>query len=255
MLSFKKLALSLLLSVTAAASCASQLDDLVEQGRQALYGQSMDQSYSRALELYQLAAALGSAEAAHQIGHIYQHGLGVESDTPIAISWYEKAAKADFAQSQFTLGQLYEIGDGLPRNLRKALFWYHNAAKNGYDLAQLRLAFMYAKGMGTGADFVQATYYASLAYYQGNQLAAILLETLLPYLPELETKREYSTLWSKPESNSRPVAQVYQGSSVYLLEQINPDWMVVYSPEARRVAYLNTRSFITQSVTAVGAVR
>ena len=255
MSSYQQITLALLLSVTATFTNATQLDELVEQGDNAFYGLGVAQSYSRALQLYQSAAEKGSIEAAHYIGYMHQHGLGVESNMDTAVKRYRKAADADFAKAQFTLGQLSEIGDGLPRNLREALYWYHSAAQSGYDLAQLRLGIMYAQGLGTGSDYVQATYYAALAYRQGNQIAAVLLETLLPYLPEFETQLEYSTLWAKPDTDSRPVGQVYQGSPVYLLEQVSSEWMVVYSPEARRVAYLNTRSFIPQTATAAGGVR
>lgn len=255
MSSYQQITLALLLSVTATFTSATELEELVEQGDDAFYGQGVAQSYSRAMEFYRSAAEQGSVEAAHYIGYMHQHGLGVESDIGTAVDWYRKAAEGDFAKAQFTLGRLFEVGDGLPRNLREALFWYRSAAQSGYDLAQLRLGIMYAQGLGTGADFVQATYYAALAYHQGNQIAAVLLETLLPYLPEFETQLEYSTLWAKPETDSRPVAQVYQGSPVYLLEQVSHEWMVVYSPEARRVAYLNTRSFIPQTATAAGGRR
>lgn len=252
----QRITIALLLSVTAFTSAASPLEELVERGNNAYYGRGVAQSYSLAADIYQAAAAQGSAEAAHFLGYMYQHGLGREISLSTAIDWYAQAAEADYPQAQFTLGQLAETGTGTQRNLREALRWYRQAADNGYALAQLRLGMMHAQGMGTPVDFIQATYYSALAYHRGgNQVAATLLETLLPFLPKFTTALEYSTLWAEPELSSRPVGQVYQGSEVYLLEQLSHDWMVVYSPEARKVAYLNTRSFIPQTATAAGAKR
>ena len=249
----RQITIALLFSVTALTSAASPLDELVERGNNAYYGRGVAQSYTAAADIYQAAAAQGSAEAAHYLGYMYQNGLGRELSLSTAIDWYAQAAEAEYPQSQFTLGQLAETGTGTQRNLREALLWYRQAADNGYALAQLRLGMMHAQGIGTPVDFIQATYYSALAYHRGgNKVAAQLLKTLLPFLPKLSTQLEYSTLWALPEPGSRPVGQVYQGSEVYLLEQLSRDWMVVYSPEARKVAYLNTRSFIPQTATAAG---
>ena len=252
MLVSERFALALMLFVIPWVSQASYMDELIDQGDAAFYGRGATQSYSTAAERYQLAADLGSAKAAHYLGFMHDNGLGFEYDPLKAVEYYQIAAEADHAPSLFSLGQHAEMGVGLKRNLRRAFQLYRASAHLGYSMAQTRLAFMYAQGLGTSISYSWATYYSAMAASNGDQLAEILLEHLLPQLPSYTTELEYSTLWPIPDTDAQPVGQLYLGSEVYQLERVSPEWMVVYSPEARRVAYLNMMSFIPMEVTASG---
>lgn len=252
MLVSQRFTLALMLLVMPWFAQASSMEELIDQGDAAFYGRGAVQSYSTAAERYQLAADLGSAKAAHYLGFMHDNGLGFEYDPSRAVEYYQIAAEADHAPALFSLGQHAETGLGLKRNLRHAFHLYRASAHLGYGMAQTRLAFMYAQGLGTPVSYSWATYYSAMAAGNGDQLAEILLEQLLPQLPSYTTELEYSTLWPVPDTDSKPVGQVYLGSEVYQLERVSPEWMVVYSPEARRVAYLNMMSFIPMEATASG---
>ena len=254
MLVSKRFVLALMLFVTPWVSQASSIEELIDQGDAAFYGRGASQSYTTAAERYQLAADLGSAKAAHYLGFMHDNGLGFEYDPLKAVEYYQTAAEADHAPALFSLGQHAETGMGLKRNLRRAFQLYRASAHLGYGMAQTRLAFMYAQGLGTPVSYSWATYYSAMAASNGDPLAEILLEQLLPQLPSYTTELEYSTLWPIPDTDSKPVGQVYLGSEVYQLERVSPEWMVVYSPEARRVAYLNMMSFIPMEATASGGI-
>ena len=50
--------------------------------------------YTNAMEWFQKAADLGSADASFLIGYMYCEGLGVEQDSAKAAEWYAKAEAA-----------------------------------------------------------------------------------------------------------------------------------------------------------------
>lgn len=248
----KRLTLALTLFVCASLAQASTVDELIDQGDAAFYGTGTPQSYADAADYYQRASELGSAKATHYLGFMHDNGLGFEADPLKAVQYYQLAADADHPPSLFSLGQHAEQGIGLKRNLRRAFQLYRASAHLGYGLAQTRLAVMYAQGLGTAESYSWATYYSAMAASNGDPLAEVLLEQLLPKLPRYTTELEYSTLWPIPDTDSAPVGQVYLGSEVFQLERVSPEWMVVYSPEARRVAYLNMMSFVPIEATAAG---
>ena len=50
------------------------------------------QDYALAIKWYKCAAAQGSATSACNLGHMFEHGKGVEADVAEAVRWYRQAA-------------------------------------------------------------------------------------------------------------------------------------------------------------------
>ena len=77
----------------------------------ALYieGEEIPQNYSKALNLY-LLAARQSIESQHMLGNIYWDSELVKADKRKAMQWFTTAAENNNINSQLTLGNLYLEG-------------------------------------------------------------------------------------------------------------------------------------------------
>lgn len=149
------LANCLMVSAAAASLFADQADPVAErlfqEGQDFAMGRSVSRDYSAAARLYQRAAERGFAPAQHNLGYLYENGLGVQQD---------------FAQSQINLGVLYAAGNGLPRDDREAARWYQKTA----DQAEPRGA-MYLRGLGVSKNCAQAFAYFQQAARLGHAVA------------------------------------------------------------------------------------
>ena len=110
----------------------------------ALYieGEEIPQNYSKALNLY-LLAARQSIESQHMLGNIYWDSELVKADKRKAMQWFTTAAENNNINSQLTLGNLYLEGDGVTKDLSKSLYWFTKAAEQGNADAQFLLARIY----------------------------------------------------------------------------------------------------------------
>jgi hypothetical protein len=88
-------------------------------------------NYTEALEWCTAAAKQGHPGGAVCLGHIYQKGLGVNTDPKAAIRWYEQAAKGGNAAAMFALGQMYETGEAIKIDRTEAMIWLVEAAGHG----------------------------------------------------------------------------------------------------------------------------
>jgi uncharacterized protein len=66
-------------------------------------------------------AELGDARAQHNLGVMYEKGLGVAKDNVQAVQWYRKAANQGFAQAQHNLGVMYAQGQGVAQDYAQAM--------------------------------------------------------------------------------------------------------------------------------------
>ncbi|WP_175649294.1 tetratricopeptide repeat protein [Micromonospora avicenniae] len=132
----------------------------------------------RARELYERAAELGSAEAAHNLGVLYATGRGVAEDQAAALRWYQRSAELGYGPARRMVGLMYATGQGAPVdqdaaerhwrmaaaageaqalhdlgalfayhrvNLPEAASWYLEAAKAGIEAAERELALLAPK--------------------------------------------------------------------------------------------------------------
>ena len=124
--------------------------------------------YKTAIELFKPIAEQGNPEAQHNVGFMYDQGLGVQRDYQKAIEWYRKAADQGYADSQYNLGGMYLNGLGVSQDYKKAVKWFRKVAEQGYSYAQNNLGVMYANGFGVAKNFIQAYAWFATAAAQGD---------------------------------------------------------------------------------------
>ncbi|ACE06287.1 hypothetical protein Aasi_0921 [Candidatus Amoebophilus asiaticus 5a2] len=102
-------------------------------------------SLKEVVKLYQEAAKQGHAEAAYELGQVYETELGeVKQNYGKARKWYQVSAQGGNAKAQYSLGRIYQNGCGLRRKDEvQASIWYKAAAKQGHREAQFELGRMY----------------------------------------------------------------------------------------------------------------
>ena len=130
----------------------------------------------RALQLIELAAGQGLAEAQYQAGMAWLNGTGTEPDHAIARRWLERAAAQDNVAAQLQLAELYFNQQG--EEQQQARRWLQQAANLGSAPAQYRLGVSYLEGSGGPADPVEAYVWLSLALLNGEQRARAGVEQL-----------------------------------------------------------------------------
>lgn len=78
--------------------------------------------YVKAMRLYRAAAAAGSAAAMANIGCMYRHGIGVDTNNTRAVFWFKKAADAGDPFGTHMLALSEAFGIGTERNLMVAKY-------------------------------------------------------------------------------------------------------------------------------------
>jgi len=81
-----------------------------------------------ALQAWLAQAEGGDAEAANNVGEIYEQGVRGEPDLTQAAIWYRKAADGGSRRAQRNLAHCYESGSGVSRDAVQAIVWYRKAA-------------------------------------------------------------------------------------------------------------------------------
>jgi len=118
--------------------------------RDGLYGYQQD--YTKALELWHRAAALGYAGAYCNIGYTYLHGRGVDVDKEKANHYYELSAMGGDDTARYNLGN-NEICAG---NYDRALKHYMIAVRGGISQSLERVKELYTNGHATKEDYTKA---------------------------------------------------------------------------------------------------
>lgn len=97
-------------------------------------------------------AESGDANAAVEVGALYDQGVGVQKNLSEATKWYRFAAEKGNPEGQNSLGSLYQAGEGVPKNDLEAVRWYSMAADQGHRVALFNLGYMYDRGLGVPED-------------------------------------------------------------------------------------------------------
>ncbi|MDI2091739.1 tetratricopeptide repeat protein [Commensalibacter oyaizuii] len=71
----------------------------------------------------------GNGQAQHNLGVMYQRGIGTIQNDAKAIEWYTKAADQGVVRAQNNLGMIYKNGKGVEKNYAKAIEWFTKAAE------------------------------------------------------------------------------------------------------------------------------
>jgi tetratricopeptide (TPR) repeat protein len=103
-----------------------------------LYANNIDQArdmfekkdYAQAFSLYKnIADTQNNAEAIFQVGYMYSHGLGTNSDSKQAINYYENAANLGYGDAYYNLAVAYSKGELVPKDGEKAFHYYLQASQ------------------------------------------------------------------------------------------------------------------------------
>ena len=79
--------------------------------------------YATALRLTHEQASHGRLSAWHNLGYLYENGLGVRTNLPLAVAWYHACADLGDADCQNELGRMSYAGIGMPRDPVEAYKW------------------------------------------------------------------------------------------------------------------------------------
>jgi hypothetical protein len=140
-------------------------------------------------------------QAQHNIGYIYQRGLGVAQDFKEAMKWYRLAAEQDLADAQNNLGVMYLNGLAVPRDFKEALRLFRLAAAQEYPMAKRNIGYVHLYGMGVRKDYREALKWFSQAARQGDLEAEAQVEKLkkrgfeLTEEEETELQNKYGPYW------------------------------------------------------------
>jgi hypothetical protein len=151
--------------------------------------------YTDARQLWSDAARAGNAQAAFNLGLLYDLGDGVPSSATTAVHWYRRAAESGLGAAAFNVGVMYDSGRGVPLDRAKAAIWYARAAALGEARAAFNLGQLYEDGDGVAKnlDAAKAWYGVAAAAipeaaWKGSALAAhhppAVAGALVPPLPE-----------------------------------------------------------------------
>lgn len=79
--------------------------------------------YAQAVSWYKKAAECPDCNPliCFELGYVYQHGQGVDSDLIEAVQWYQKAVENDVPQALYNLAYFYQNGLVVDRNPEKAV--------------------------------------------------------------------------------------------------------------------------------------
>lgn len=126
----------------------------------------VEQNYSRAVELYEVASNAGHPQANHNLGLMLLHGKGVAEDRERGIELVRRAAGSGDVYAQFNLARWYTDGRYGELDLSKALLLLGECANAGDLECQLELANRYIEGEGTARDLRKAHAWYSEALRQ-----------------------------------------------------------------------------------------
>jgi TPR repeat protein len=98
------------------------------------------------------AAQHGSAQAAFNVGVMYERGFVVERDSTRAVEWYRKAVEANLPMAKHNLALLLRDGKGAPRNGKEAIDLLRSATRQGMAASMFALGDIYERGDVTAKD-------------------------------------------------------------------------------------------------------
>lgn len=151
-------------------------------------GRFIVKDYDKAIEAFDKAANLGSAEAAYLLGNIYFNGEGgIDSNELWGMHYYRKAANLGQPDAQMIIG-VQQVMDGIEekpgspaQNLAyvEAVKWLKRAAEQDVAEAKYWYGDMLVKGLGTEKDEVKGRQLIKEAAEAGNPNGQAMYSALL----------------------------------------------------------------------------
>lgn len=144
----------------------------------ALYytGQIGEQSYQKAMDLYEFAADTGDAQAVENLGYCYYYGRNCKTDYQKAYECFAKGAFQGRIISLYKIGDMYKNGYYLAEDPAAAFGIYSrcidminndaDSAKEADADVYVRYAECYLNGIGCDPDTLKALFWAQRAEYE-----------------------------------------------------------------------------------------
>ena len=134
-------------------------------------GRGFEQSFAKAVRLYQMAAERGDRNAYACLGYCYYYGRDMAPDHEKAFRCFSAAALAGDLEAMYKLGDMYLRGHWVDRDEREAFIIYNRCLQMMTDddrghiagPLHLRLADMCLDGLGTDPDPKTALFHSNLA--------------------------------------------------------------------------------------------
>ena len=102
-------------------------------------------NFESAVRLYTIAAELGHAGAACNLGYCYQEGIGCKKDPRLAVKYYRMGAELGSSAAKLNLGVCYLKGAGVPYSYKEARACLVFAKEHGHASAEGLLKEMEAR--------------------------------------------------------------------------------------------------------------
>lgn len=109
----------LLLILSVAVPLVVRADDAYNRGMEAYQADN----YPQALRQWKPLAEHGHAQAAYNLGFMYEFGYGVAASDVAAFNYYLRAAQQGHSQAQHTVAWMYEHGKGVMVDRMEAARW------------------------------------------------------------------------------------------------------------------------------------
>jgi hypothetical protein len=93
-----------------------------------------------------MASAQNNHGAMVHLGHLYEHGLGVDQDKSKALDLYLATAQKENADNLYYIGVEWEIESTQPNDMVMAYLWYRMAAHKGNNQGNTNCSYL-AKSM------------------------------------------------------------------------------------------------------------
>ncbi|HTR85658.1 MAG TPA: peptidoglycan-binding protein [Reyranella sp.] len=146
---------------------AKELAAMEEMARRLIGGAGIPKDPQAGAGWLLRAAEAGSAQAAFNVGVMYERGFVVERDSTKAADWYRKAAKGGVAMAQHNLALLLRDGKGVARNGQEAIELLRTAARQGMAASMFSLGDIYERGDAAPKDLPMAlAWYAVTAEFE-----------------------------------------------------------------------------------------
>lgn len=187
----------------------------------------VNKKYAAALDGYREAAVAGDPIAMHNIGQMYENGLGgLSRNAKTAVDWYLKAANLGDAYSMYRIGQQYRYA----KDYEAAMEWYQKAADLGIADAMEDLGLMYSQGWGVESDNKVAQEWWQKAY-ETRQKSENINNEYIDYFSDVSKLRDVAIeLFTKAADAGYAIAMNnigfygYEEGYIYLDEGKSRAW-------------------------------
>lgn len=147
-------------------------------------GLGVPQNDATAIAWYKRAAEQGNPQSTYNIGMMILEGRGAGPDPVIAAQWVRISADLGFPLAQHTLGHFYLEGTGVEQNVAEAITWFSKAAEAGVVDAQFNLGYIFESGSGVEPDPIVAYAWYRIAAASGDLEATNAAEQIGAQLPQ-----------------------------------------------------------------------